>query len=109
MNRSKDNKHAMGKIKQYSAAYKFARVVDCLRKDNLEEVGRQHSVSPKLLSKWQIRFIEQGYKVFESEAGNENARLQKQIAKLEQALGKKEIELLFMKNFLEDSVSGNGN
>jgi transposase-like protein len=98
----------MAKIKQYSASYKFARVIDCLRKDNLEEVGRQHGVSPKLLSKWRKRFIEQGYKVFESEAGQENTKLRKEVDKLEQVVGKKEIELLFMKNFLEDSVSEDG-
>jgi transposase-like protein len=98
----------MGKIKQYSASYKFARVVDCLRKDNLEEVGRQHGVSPKLLSKWRLRFIEQGYRVFESEEGRENSTLRKQIDKLEQLVGKKEIELLFMKNFLESSISKDG-
>ncbi len=108
MNQIIRNKHAMGKIKKYSAAYKFARVVDCLHKDNLEEVGRQHQVSPKLLSKWRQRFIEQGYKVFESEAGQENTKLRKQVARLEQAVGKKEVELLFMKNFLEDSVSEDG-
>ena len=99
----------MGKIKQYSSSYKFARVIDALRKDNLEEVGRLHSVSPKLLSKWRIKFMENGYKIFESETDKENTELRKKVAKLEQLVGKKEVELAFVQNFLENSVSENGN
>jgi transposase-like protein len=98
----------MEKIPQYSAGYKFARVVDTLRKDNLVDVGRRYRISPKLLSKWRIKFMENGHKVFETEPDKDNALLRKQVARLEQLIGKKEIELSFMQNFLENSNTNLG-
>lgn len=98
----------MAKPRQYSARFKFECAVEALKRDSLVEVSRKHNVTPKLLSKWRLQFIENGHKIFETVPDKENSILKNQIIKLEQLVGKKEIELSFMQNFLGNLDSPHG-
>ena len=60
-----------------------------------------------LLAKWKNYFLEHGKQVFETNSGKDTEELKKKIAKLEQIIGKKEIELNLIKNFSDFYESKN--
>ena len=60
---------------------------------NLSEVSRKYGVGVNVLSKWRQSLLERGYRVFENGPDQENQHLRKQVGKLEQMVGKKEVEL----------------
>lgn len=88
----------MGKKTKYSAAFKFNVVRETLMGDRTEaEIAREHGIHPVTLSKWKTKLLSEGAKVF---GGDDTLReKEKEIARLERLLGKKEIELALMKNF----------
>ncbi len=98
----------MTKPRQYSPRFKFECVMEVIKQDSTVVVSRKHNVSPKLLSKWKIELIDRGHRIFESVPDKENSLLKNQITKLEQLVGKKEVELSFMQNFLGNSDSLHG-
>lgn len=73
------------KRKQYAPQFKFDRAIETIKKDSLSE--------------WRADLIERGYRVFETNQDQEVGGLRKQIARLEQMVGKKEVELNLLKNF----------
>ena len=88
----------MGKRRSYSASFKFKVVLEALESGKTDsEVARAYDVHPVTLSNWKKKFVEEGAKVF----GGDSVVKEKdqKIAKLEQMLGKKEVELALMKNF----------
>lgn len=97
----------MAKTK-YTAKFKFDRVVESIKKDNLSEVARQYGFGVNLLSKWRMEFFKGGHEFFERGRDHDKTKMQKQIAKLEQIVGKKEIELNLIKNFSDFYQSQNG-
>jgi transposase-like protein len=98
----------MAKPKRYSPRFKFECVIEVIKQDSTVEVSRKRNVSSKLLSKWKMQFLESGHKIFEAIPDKENGILKNQIIKLEQLLGKKEVELSFMQNFLSNLDSQHG-
>ncbi len=91
----------MGKRRRYSAAFKFNLVCEALASEKTEaELARLHNVHPVTLSNWKKRFLEQGSKVF---SGDDALReKEKEIARLERLLGRKEVELALVRNFFSD-------
>jgi transposase len=87
--------------KKYTSGQKFRLVQELLVKDNLSELSRKHGINSNLLSKWKKQFIEKGSLVFDTNTSTESLKLKKEIEKLERIIGKKEIELSLLKNFLE--------
>ena len=85
--------------RQYTAQFKFDRAVEAIKTDNLSTVSRKYGVGVNVLSKWRQNLLERGYHVFENGPDQENQHLRKQIGKLEQMVGKKEVELNLLKNF----------
>lgn len=85
--------------KQYTAQFKFDRAVEAIKTDNLSTVSRKYGVGVNVLSRWRQDLLERGYRVFENGPDQENQNLRKQIGKLEQMVGKKEVELNLLKNF----------
>ena len=81
------------KRKKYTARFKFDRVIESLRKDNVSEVARQYGFGVNLLSKWRMVFLEGGHAFFESKPNQDTETLRKRVKHLEQLLGKKEVEL----------------
>jgi transposase-like protein len=88
--------------KQYSASFKFQVVLEALTSEKADaEVARAYDVHPVTLSKWKKQFKEDGSKVFGGD--DELKKCEKKIADLERMVGKKEVEIAMLKNFLGDS------
>jgi len=96
------------KREKYTAKFKFDRVIESVRKDNVVEVARQYGFGANLLSKWRSEFLAKGHVFFESSPDRNVDSLRKRIKQLEQLLGKKEIELSLIKNFSDFYESPNG-
>lgn len=94
--------------KKYSSKYKFDRIVETIKRDNISEVARQYGISVTIVSKWRSRLMELGYKVFETTENQELKRLRRKVADLERMLGKKEVELGLLKNFADFYESQDG-
>ena len=90
------------KRKRYSPKFKFQVVLEVLRNPGTgAEVARAFQVHPITVSKWKRELLEKGPEVF---SGKEAVQgYESKIAKLERMLGKKEVELAFLKNFLGES------
>lgn len=97
----------MFKRKQYSPQFKFDRALEAIKNDNLSEISRKYGVSVNVLSNWRSELLKRGGQVFTSTPDQENKRLKSKIAKLEQMLGKKEVELNVLKNFSDFYESEN--
>lgn len=100
-------KNGSGKRKAYTSQFKFDRSIEAIKKDNLSEVSRKYDVSVNLISNWKDRLLEQGARIFETGPDQERNELKAKIAKLEQILGKKEVELNLLKNFSDFYESRN--
>lgn len=88
------------KNKKYTPQFKFDRSLDAIKNNsNIAEVARKYDISPKLMYVWKDQFIERGSKIFEITPDQITNELKTKIARLEQMLGKKEIELNLLKNF----------
>lgn len=97
----------MQKVK-YTAKFKFDRVIESIKLDSLSQVARQYGFGVNLLSKWRSDFFKSGPVVFEVKPDQELVSLQKKLEKLEQIIGKKEVELSLIKNFSDFYQSRNG-
>ncbi len=93
--------------KQYKPEFKFKLVQESLKSDNMTEVARKNGVTFTLLAKWKSYFLEHGKEVFVTDINKDTEELKKKIAKLEQIIGKKEIELNLIKNFSDFYESKN--
>jgi len=96
------------KRNKYTPRFKFDRVIESIKKDSVSEVSRQYGFGANLLSKWRSDFLEGGYSFFETKPNQEVESLKKQIHRLEQLLGKKEVELALIKNFADFYESQSG-
>lgn len=86
----------------YSPSFKFQVVLEALTSDGADaEVARAYDVHPVTLSRWKKIFRENGSEVF---GGDEELKeYEKKISNLEQLLGKKEVEIAMLRNFLGES------
>jgi transposase len=94
--------------KKYSPTFKLKVIVDVLETGDMPSVARKYGLAHSLVAKWRRRLLEEGHHVFVSTPDKEKAKLQNQIGKLEQMVGKKEVELELLKNFSDFYVSQNG-
>lgn len=85
--------------KQYSSQFKLERSLEAFKTDNLTAIARQYGISVNILSMWRQQLLANGTKVFSSTPDQDTELLKKKIARLEQMLGKKEVELSLLKNF----------
>lgn len=88
-----------GKRRKYSPQFKFDRAIEAVRTGNLSEISRKYGISANVLSNWRSELMKRGSRVFASDPDRERGRLEARIARLEQMLGKKEVELNVLKNF----------
>ena len=85
--------------KSYSPKLKFQIVLEALRGDRTAgQIAKAYGVHPNSVNKWKQEFLENGPEVFDQEGVV--AEYEKRIADLEQLLGKKEVEIALLKNFL---------
>lgn len=82
----------MVKRRKYSATFKAQVVLEIISGAKSQaEVAREHRIKPDILARWKRQFLENASHVFEKERPNHEAEAR--IAELEQALGRKTLEL----------------
>jgi len=96
------------KRNKYTPRFKFDRVIESVKKDSVSQVSRQYGIGANLLSKWRSEFFEGGHSYFETKPNQEVKSLKKQVHRLEQLVGKKEVELSLIKNFADFYESQSG-
>ena len=94
--------------RKHTPQFKFDVALKALTSNQMAEVSRQYGVTTGLVSKWVTQVRENGQLVFEKTPDKERQELRDRVAKLEQLVGKKEVELSLMKNFMDfyDAQSG---
>ncbi len=93
--------------KSYAPQFKFERAVESIKSGNLSEISRKYAISVNILSMWRSALLEKGSQIFETSADQEKNELKAKVARLEQMVGKKEIELNLLKNFSDFYQSRN--
>ncbi len=85
--------------KRYSPKLKFQVVLEALTGEKTPgQIARQYGVHPNSVALWKKSFLERGPDLF---AEDKTVReYERRIAELEQLLGKKEVEIALLKNFL---------
>lgn len=101
-------KSSTGKTrKKYTPQFKFNLAREAIKTGNLSEISRKYGVGVNVISVWAKYLEEQGYHIFETTRDQQNKQLKSKVAKLEQMVGKKEIELNLLKNFSDFYESPN--
>jgi transposase-like protein len=94
--------------RKHTPQFKFDVALKAIESKQFSEVSRQYGVTTGLVSKWVAQVKKNGAHLFTTTPDKEVEALKKKVAKLEQIVGKKEIELSLMKNFADFYESGNG-
>ncbi|MGB6894701.1 MAG: transposase [Dehalococcoidia bacterium] len=85
--------------KQYSPRLKFQVVLEALTGERTPgQIARQYGVHPNSVGLWKRAFLERGPELFARD--NTVQEYERRIADLERLLGKKEVEIALLKNFL---------
>lgn len=87
------------KRKIYTPQFKFDRALEAIKADSLSQIARQYDIGANLVSKWKGLLLKHGAHIFESNPDKQTENLKNKLAKLEQMIGQKEIELNLLKNF----------
>lgn len=94
--------------KKHSTEFKAKIALAALRSNDAPAVARQYGIAYSLVNKWAKQLDEQANLAFGMDNDHEKEAMKKKIAKLEQMIGKKEIELNLLKNFSDFYLSENG-
>lgn len=82
----------MVKRRSFTAEFKARVVLEIISGAKTQaEVAREHRLKPDLLARWRRQFLENASSIFEKGSPNHEAEVR--IAELEQALGRKTLEL----------------
>ena len=101
-------KSSTGKTrKKYTPQFKYNLAKEAIKTGNLSEISRKYGVGVNIISVWTKHLDNQGFHIFETTPDQQNNQLKGKIAKLEQMVGKKEIELNLLKNFSDFYQSQN--
>jgi transposase len=95
------------KNNKYTPQFKLDRALEALRTDNVAEIARRYDLNANLLYLWRGQLVERGAQVFETTPDQVAGELKNKVARLEQMLGKKEVELSLLKNFSDFYSSRN--
>jgi len=89
--------------KRYPPKLKFQVVLELLKGDRTpNQVSRAYNVHPNSAGLWKRELLEKGPEIFSKDGVV--AEYERRIAELEQLLGKKELEIALLKNFLGQNV-----
>jgi len=83
----------------YTPQFKLDRALEALRNNNISEIARKYGLNANLLYLWRDQLVERGASVFETAPDQTINDLKAKVARLEQMVGKKEVELNLLKNF----------
>jgi transposase-like protein len=89
------------KLNTHAASFKFKVVLESFTTNNVAETARKYSINANQLSTWRGFFLEQGPSIFQTDVTKREQELEKQIATLEQLLGKKELQMQLLKKYLD--------
>lgn len=95
--------------RKHTAQFKFNCVMETFKEGSVATVARKYGLNANQLSTWRKQLIDNGYEVFETTKDKEREDLKKKVSKLEQIIGKKEVELNLIKNFADFYSSQSGN
>jgi len=85
--------------KQYSPRLKFQVVLEVLTGERTPgQIAWQYGVHPNSVGLWKRAFLERGPELFARD--NTVQEYERRIAELERLLGKKEVEIALLENFL---------
>lgn len=85
--------------KPYPSDIKFKSVLEALTGEKtIEQIAKHYQVHPNSVLLWKRQFVERGEEIFRQD--NTAREYERRIADLERLLGKKEVELALLKNFL---------
>jgi transposase len=85
--------------KRYSAKLKFQVVTELLTGDKSPgQIAKAYGVHPNTVNAWKKAFFEKGPEIFSQD--NIVAEYERRIAELERLVGRKELEIALLKNFL---------
>ena len=89
--------------KRYSPKLKFQVVLELLKgKTTPAQISRTYDVHPNSAGLWKRVVLEKGPEIFSKDSVV--AEYERRIAELEQLVGKKEVEIALLKNFLGRGV-----
>lgn len=93
----------MGKTKRsYSPKLKFQVVLEALTGEKSPgQIAKAYGVHPNTVGLWKKAFLERGPELFAEDTAVKE--YERRIAELEQLVGKKEVEIALLKNFLRRS------
>ncbi len=92
-----------GKPKTYSPKFKFQVVLEMLTGERTPaQIARAYGLHPNSLGLWKKAFLERGPELFAHDTTV--VEYERRIAELEQLIGKKEVEIALLKNFLRRSA-----
>jgi len=83
--------------------------METFKEGSVSVVARKYGLNANQLSTWRKQLLDNGYEVFETTKDKEREDLKKKVGKLEQIIGKKEVELNLIKNFADFYSSQSGN
>jgi transposase-like protein len=85
--------------KRYSPKLKFQVVLEVLTGEkSVAQVAKAYGVHPNSIATWKREFLENGPDLFDQ--NGTVSGYEKRIAGLEKLLGRKEVEIALLKNFL---------
>ena len=85
-------------MKNYSAKTKWQAVLDFLQGKDKTQISRSYAIHPRSLDNWKKIALEHGHELFSRRI--EDTQYARKIKDLEQLLGKKEVEIALLKNWL---------
>src|SRR5438270_13323743 len=97
------------KLKSHPASLKFKVVLESFTTNNVAETARKYGLNANQLSMWRSYFQDHGPAIFQTETSKREQDLEKQVATLEQLLGRKELELQLLKKYLDFYAPRAGN
>ena len=90
------------KGKRYSPRFQFQVVLEVLKGDrDAVEIARAHDLHPVTVARWKREFLENGPAVFGKDTTL--AAYEKRIKEMERLLGRKEVEIALLENFMDGS------
>lgn len=85
--------------KRYPPKLKFQIVLELLQgEQSVGQLAKSYNVHPNSIVKWKKELLEKGPEIFARDSSV--SEYEQRIAHLEQLLGKKEVEIALLKNFL---------
>ena len=85
--------------KRYSAKLKFQVVLEAITGEKTPgQIAKQYGIHPNSVGLWKKQFLERGAELFAQDDSVQE--YERRLADLEQLLGKKEVEIALLKNFL---------